>query len=111
MRKERISANVDRKTRLRIKKAAEELGISESHLIAQAVETDLDKIDLRKDLSTARAERDQLKATVEVVRQQRDRFKAKFDDALSDMNVAEAKIEALKNRGLFARIFNRPPKI
>ena len=111
MRKERISANVDRKTRLRIKEAAEALGISESHLIAQAVGTDLDKIDIRKDLSTARAERDQLKATVEEVRQQRDHFKAKFDDALSDLNVAESKIKALKNRGLFARIFNRPTKI
>ncbi len=94
MRKERVSANVDRQTKLRIKKSAEALGISESHLIAQAVETDLDKLDIR--LQTHEA------------RKQRDHFKAKFDTALSDLRTAEAKIEALKNRGLFARIFNRP---
>ncbi len=94
MAKERISSNVERQTRLRLQKAAEALGLSESKFIAQAVETDLDKLDIR--LQTHEA------------RKQRDHFKAKFDAALSDLAVAETKIEALKNRGLFARIFNRP---
>ena len=93
MRKERISSNVDRQTKLRIKKSAEALGISESHLIAQAVIADLDKLDVRLETDEAR--------------RQRDHFKAKFDAALSDLAVAKTKIEALKNRGLFARIFNR----
>ena len=97
MAKERISSNVQRQTRLRVKKAAEALDISESKFIAQAVETDLDKLDIRIQTHEAR--------------RQRDHFKAKFDAALSDLAVAEAKIEALKNRGLFARIFNRNPKI
>ena len=44
-------------------------------------------------------------------RRQRDHFKAKFDAALEDLAVAEAKIDALQNRGLLARIFNRKPKI
>ena len=97
MAKERISSNVQRQTRLRIKKAAEALGISESKFIEQAVETDLDKLDIRVQTHEAR--------------RQRDHFKAKFDAALSDLAVAEAKIEALQERRLFARIFNRPPKI
>ena len=97
MTKERISSNVQRQTKLRVQKAAEALGLSESKYIAQAIETDLDKLDIRLETQAAR--------------QQRDHFKAKFDDALSDLNVAEAKIEALQERGLFARIFNRPPKI
>ena len=97
MTKERISSNVQRQTRLRIKKAAEALGLSESKFVAQAVETDLKKLDIR--LQTHEA------------RRQRDHFKAKFDAALSDLAVAETKIEALQKRGLFARIFNRPPKL
>ena len=97
MAKERISSNVQRQTRLRVKKAAEALGLSESKFIAQAVETDLDKLDIRIQTHEAR--------------RQRDHFKAKFDAALSDLAVAEAKIDALKNRGLLARIFNRKPKI
>ena len=97
MAKERISSNVQRQTRLRVKKAAEALNISESEFIAQAVETDLDKLDIRIQTHEAR--------------RQRDHFKAKFDAALEDLAVAEAKIEALKDRGLFARIFNRNPKI
>ena len=97
MAKERISSNVQRQTKLRVKKAAEALGLSESEFIAQAVETDLDKLDIRIQTHEAR--------------RQRDHFKAKFDAALSDLAVAEAKIDALKNRGLLARIFNRKPKI
>ena len=97
MAKERISSSVPRQTRLRVKKAAEALNISESKFIEQAVETDLDKLDIRLETKDAR--------------RQRDHFKAKFDAALSDLAVAEAKIEALQERGLFARLFNRPPKI
>ena len=97
MAKERISSSVARQTRLRLKKAAEALNISESKFIEQAVETDLDKLDIRIQTHEAR--------------RQRDHFKAKFDAALSDLAVAEAKIEAFKNRGLLARIFNRNPKI
>lgn len=97
MAKERISSNVQRQTKLRVKKAAEALRLSESEFIAQAVEADLDKLDIRIQTHEAR--------------RQRDHFKAKFDAALSDLAVAEAKIDALKNRGLLARIFNRKPKI
>ena len=97
MAKERISSNVQRQTRLRVKKGAEALGLSESEFIAQAVETDLDKLDIRIQTHEAR--------------RQRDHFKAKFDAALEDLAVAEAKIDALKNRGLFARIFNLNPKV
>lgn len=97
MAKERISSNVERQTRLRIQKAAEALGLSESKFIAQAVETDLKKLDIR--LQTHE------------VRRQRDHFKSKFDDALSDLRAAETKIEALKNRGILARLFNLNPKI
>ena len=97
MAKERISSSVERQTRLRLKKAAEALDISESKFIEQAVETDLDKLDIRIQTHEAR--------------RQRDHFKAKFDAALEDLAVAEAKIDALKDRGLFARIFNRKPKI
>ena len=125
MAKEQVSSYVPRQTRLRIDKAAEALGISTSKYIEQAVETDLDKLDIREDLKrrkqnneklvherdTARVERDNAKASAEAARKQRDHFKAKFDAALSDLAVAEAKIEALKDRGLLARIFNRKPKI
>ena len=97
MAKERISSNVERQTRLRLQKAAEALGLSESKFIAQAVETDLKKLDIRVQTHEAR--------------RQRDHFKAKFDAALSDLAVAETKIEALQKRGLFARIFNLNPKI
>ena len=97
MTKERISSNVPRQTKLRVKKAAEALNISESKFIAQAVETDLDKLDIRIQTHEAR--------------RQRDCFKGKMEQAQADLAAAEAKIEALKNRGLFARIFNRPPKI
>ena len=97
MQRERISSNVQRQTKLRVQKAAEALGLSESKFIEQAVETDLDKIDIRVQTHEAR--------------RQRDHFKAKFDAALEDLAVAEAKIEALKDRGLLARIFNLKPKI
>lgn len=97
MKKERISSTVQRQTRLRIKKAAEALGLSESKFIEQAVKTDLDKLDVRVQTHEAR--------------RQRDHFKAKFDDALADLRAAEAKIKALQERGLFARLFNRKPKI
>ena len=97
MAKERISSNVPRQTKLRVQKAAEALGLSESKFIEQAVETDLKKLDIRVQTHEAR--------------RQRDHFKAKFDDALTDLNAATAKIKALKNRGLFARIFNCAPKI
>ena len=97
MSKERISSNVPRQTRLRIKKAAEALGLSESKFIAQAIEADLDKLDIRIQTHAAR--------------KQRDSFKAKMETVQAALAVAEAKITALKNRGLFARIFNRNPKI
>lgn len=44
-------------------------------------------------------------------KKQRDHFKAKYEDTLTDLNAAEAKIAAFKNRGLLARIFNLNPKI
>lgn len=93
----RISSNVARKLKLRIQKAAEALGISESKFVRQAVETDLDKLDIRLETDHAR--------------KQRDHFKAKYDDTLTDLNAAEAKIEALEKRGLLARLFNRPPTL
>lgn len=97
MAKERISSNVQRQTKLRVQKAAEALGLSESKYVEQAVQADLDKLHIREETHEAR--------------RQRDHFKAKFDAALSDLAVAEAKIEALKNRGLLARIFNLNPKL
>lgn len=97
MAKERISSNVERQTKLRIQKAAKALGLSESKFIAQAVETDLNKLDIRIQTHEAR--------------RQRDCFKAKYEDAKADLAVAAAKLTALENRGLLARIFNRPPKI
>ena len=96
MARERISSNVQRQTRLRVKKAAEALNISESKFIEQAIETDLDKLDIRIQTHEAR--------------RQRDCFKLKYEGAVEDLAVAEAKIEALQSRGLFARIFNRPPR-
>ena len=97
MAKERISANVERQTKLRVKQAAEALEISESKFIEQAVRTDLEKLDIRQETQDAR--------------QQRDRFKAKFEEAQEELTAAGTKIEALEKRGLFARIFNRPPKL
>lgn len=97
MSRERISSNVQRQTRLRVKKAAEALGLSESKFIEQAIETDLDKIDIRVQTHEAR--------------RQRDHFKAKYDEALADIRAADAKIKALQKRGLFARLFNLNPKI
>ena len=97
MSKERISSNVERQTRLRVKKAAEALGLSESKFIEQAVQTDLDKLDIR--IQTHEAHR------------QRDKFKAKYEESQADLTTAEAKIKALQERGLLARLFNRPPKI
>ena len=96
MPKERISSNVERQTRLRVKKAAEALNISESKFIEQAIETDLDKIDIRIQL--------------EEVRKQRDTFKAKYEEAQKSFAISAEKIKALENRGLLARIFNRGPK-
>ena len=97
MSKERISANVQRQTRLRVKKAAEALGISVSKFIEQAVESDLGKLNIRLETHEAR--------------KQRDCFKAKYEEAQANLAVAEEKIKTLQERGLFARIFNRPPKI
>lgn len=97
MAKERISSNVQRQTRLRLKKAAEALGLSESKFIEQAVETDLGKLDIRVQTHEAR--------------RQRDSFKAKYEASQESLTAAEAKIKALQERGLFARIFNLNPKI
>ena len=97
MAKERISSNVERQTGLRVKKAAKALGISESKFIAQAVETDLKKLDIRLE--------------TEAARKQRDSFKARMEEAQDERNAAIAKIKALENRGFLARLFNRPPKI
>ena len=95
--KERISSNVQRQTKLRVQKAAKALGLSESKFIEQAVESDLKKLDIRVQTHEAR--------------RQRDCFKAKMEEAQANLTAAEAKIKALENRGLFARLFNRPPKI
>jgi len=97
MSKERISSSVQRQTKLRVQKAAKALGLSESKFIAQAIETDLKKLDIRVQTHEAR--------------RQRDCFKAKMEEAQANLAVAEAKIKALQGRGLFARLFNRPPKI
>ena len=97
MAKERISSNVPRQTKLRVQKAAEALELSESKFIEQAVETDLNKLDIRIQTHEAR--------------RQRDCFKAKMEEAQANLAAAEAKIKALENRGLLARLFNRPPKI
>ena len=97
MSRERISSNVQRQTRLRIKKAAEALGLSESKFIEQAVESDLKKLDIR--LETAEA------------RKQRDCFKSKFEEAQQKFTEATAKLKALEARGLLARLFNRTPTI
>lgn len=91
--KERISSNVQRHTRLRVDKAAKALGISKSEFIKNAVETDLDKLDIRIQLAEAR--------------KQRDDFKTKMETAHADLTAAESKITALENRGLLARIFNK----
>jgi len=95
--KERISSNVQRQTKLRVQKAAKALGLSESKFIEQAVATDLDKLNIRMQTHEAR--------------RQRDCFKAKYEEAQEHLTAAEAKIKALQERGLFARIFNRNPKI
>ena len=97
MAKERISSNVERQTRLRVKKAAEALNISESKFIERAIETDLKQLDIRVETHEAR--------------RQRDTFKAKMEEAQTKLTEAIEKIKALENRGLLARIFNRPPKI
>ena len=94
MAKERISSNVTRQTRLRIKSAAKLLGLSESKFIEQAVHTDLDKLDIRIQTHEAR--------------RQRDTFKAKYEASQEQLAVAEAKLKALQKRGFFARLFNRP---
>lgn len=95
--KERISSNVERQTKLRVKKAAEALGLSESKFIEQAIKTDLDKLDIRLETKSAR--------------EQRDTFKAKYEESQANLTAAEANIAALQARGVFARLFNRPPKI
>ena len=97
MSKERISSSVQRQTKLRVQKAAKALGLSESKFIEQVIETDLDKLDIRIQTHEAR--------------RQRDCFKAKMEEAQAHLTAAEAKIKALQERGLFARLFNRPPKI
>lgn len=97
MAKERISSSVHRQTRLRLKKAAAALELSESKFIEQAIETDLKKLDIRLETDEAR--------------KQRDKFKAKYEGKTAELAVAEAKITALQERRLFARLFNRPPKI
>ena len=97
MPKERISSNVERQTRLRVKKAAEALNISESKFIERAIETDLKQLDIRVETHEAR--------------RQRDTFKVKMEEAQTKLTEAIEKIKALENRGLLARIFNRPPKI
>ena len=97
MSKERISSNVQRQTKLRVKKAAEALGISESKFVEQAIETDLKKLDIRIQTHEAR--------------RQRDCFKARLEEAQTKLTEAVSKIKALENRGLLARIFNRKSKI
>ena len=97
MPRERISSNVERHTRLRVKKAAAALGLSESQLIEQAVVADLDKLDIRMETKAAR--------------EQRDTFKAKYETAVADLTAAEAKLKAFRKRGLLARLFNREPRI
>ena len=97
MARERISSNVPRQTKLRVKKAAEALGISESKYIEQAANNELGKLDIRIETHAAR--------------QQRDHFKEKMEAAQADLAVAEVKIEALEARGLVARILNLNPDI
>ena len=86
-----------RKTSVQVAKAADQLGISISKFIEQAVETDLGKLDIRKETHAAR--------------KQRDKFKEKMEAAQADLAVAEVKIEALEARGLVARILNLNPDI
>ena len=98
MAKERISSNVERQTRLRVKKAAEALGLSQN---PNSLSKPLKPI-LINSISGFRHTRHADNAIA---------LKAKMEEAQANLTAAEAKIQALENRGLLARLFNRPPTI
>ena len=114
MAKKRISVDLEPRTVQQVDAAVEELGINRSVYLEQAVAAKLgniaeDKV-LARERDRAYEERDNANVTVKDAHQQRDLFKAKMEEAVAELAVAEEKIRAYEKRGWLARLLGRTPK-
>lgn len=94
--------------------AAQALGISRRAYIQRAVETKLENLDhdrvLVSERDKALEKRDYAKNEAKDVRQQRDLFKAKMEEAVENLAVADAKLKAYGKRRWLARLIGGKPK-
>ena len=94
--------------------AAQALKISRRTYIQRAVETKLENLDQDRVLASERdkalEDRDSAKGEVIDAHQQRDLFKAKMEEAVENLAVADAKLKAHEKQGWLARLMGGKPK-
>ena len=77
----------------------------------ESIKTIATQLGATNDVADCKQQISKLQAEATEARRQRDLFKARGEEAQTKLDAAESKIKALQSRGLFARAFNRAPKI
>lgn len=95
MKKERVSSDVDRKLRIAADAKAESLGISRAKLIEIALQSELGHFNIHKENKRLTKERN--------------RFKAKSEEAESNYRACSEKLRLLLTRNWWERLWNKIP--
>ena len=122
--KKRITTSITPLLAGQIQEQAEVLGITQSELIQRSAEAYLENVDthekireLRKENATLHRNVSGLKKNLDAVRSEKAEVKAERNKAnmtvttlQSALTDAQAELEAIANRGVLRRLFNRQPK-
>ena len=113
MAKKQISTSLDAELMDRVDAAAEELQIGRDTYIERAVKTKLQNSDqdraLVRERDKAYDKRDYAENEAKDARQQRDRFKAKMEEAVESLAVADAKLKVYQKRSWLAKLIGWKP--
>ena len=114
MTENRISTDLEPELIKQVDAAAENLKISRITYIKRAVIAKLHNFKMDRTLLNERdcayEERDDANAAVKDAQQQRDLFKAKMEEAVENLTVADAKLKAYEKRGWLARLIGGKPE-
>jgi len=136
MRRKRVYSDIDKDLCTVAEAKAKKLGISRAKLIEIALESELERFNVHKEnkrLTTARAQAeealkqiashlgvpdtvehckqriDELQASIEDKKKERDCFKAKFENVESDYRTCDEKLTLLLTRSWWERLWNTLP--
>ena len=114
MTEKRISTDLEPELIEQVDTAAKSLKISRITYIKRAVIAKLHDFKVDKTLLNERdrayEERDDANAAIKDAHQQRDLFKARMEEAVESLAVADAKLKAYEKRGWLARLIGGKPK-